>query len=82
MSGPNFGQPRPLPADLVTHHRDLLLAHADDPILGACPICTVHRCHTWLYAYEQLTSAGVPLTADPQPVGTQAIAPKQPPEAP
>ena len=50
--------PHQLSADLIQHFRDLLAIHADDPSLGACPVCLETRCWDWRQAWEQLTGAG------------------------
>jgi len=39
LSGPYAGEPCRLSPELLQRHRDLLAAHADDPVLGACPVC-------------------------------------------
>jgi hypothetical protein len=58
MSGPNGGEPRSLSVELAQHYSDLLLVHADDPVLGACPVCLETRCAEWRYTFAQLVSAG------------------------
>jgi hypothetical protein len=66
MSGGSNSEVRPLPADLLERYRCLLLAHANDPAFGACPLCRRTRCYDWLWAYQQLVSAGEMLTPDGQ----------------
>lgn len=58
LSGPYSGDPVELSPDQMAHYRDLLAAHADDPLLGACPTCRQTRCREWRHAWVALTSAG------------------------
>ncbi|MGW0434018.1 hypothetical protein ACWDV4_15935 [Micromonospora sp. NPDC003197] len=58
LSGPSAGQPAPISELMVAHYRDTMLAHADDPSLGACPRCLRTRCPDWWWAYERLAAAG------------------------
>ncbi|SDY23616.1 hypothetical protein SAMN05444365_1011153 [Micromonospora pattaloongensis] len=62
---------RPLSPELVQHYRDVVRIHADDPVIGACPVCLRSRCRDWRYAREALISAGEfaagPEDADAEP---------------
>jgi hypothetical protein len=58
MSGPSHGEPRSLSAVLIKRYRQLLMAHAHDPATDGCRLCRNPRCHAWLFAYQQLVSAG------------------------
>lgn len=64
LSGPFAGDPRPLSPTLVQHFRDLLAIHADDAVLGCCPLCKETRCQDWRYAAAQLAAAGELTAAD------------------
>jgi hypothetical protein len=47
-----------LSRELVQHYRDVLVAHADGLVTGACPHCRVSRCRIWIDAYDRLAAAG------------------------
>jgi DivIVA domain-containing protein len=44
--------------ELATHYQETLIAHADEPSLGACVRCRRSRCAEWRWAYERLVVAG------------------------
>lgn len=51
-----------LEPDEVAHYRGVLIAHADDLVRGACPLCQLTRCPDWRAAYRRLTAGGELLT--------------------
>lgn len=58
MSGPHVEEPAPLSTQLLAYYRELMAAHADDPITGVCAVCQVRRCEDWRFARERLLCAG------------------------
>jgi hypothetical protein len=58
MSGPYFDNPEPMPALLIRRYREMFAAHADNPQLGACPVCDVAACDEWRWAAAQLIISG------------------------
>jgi hypothetical protein len=47
--------------ELACHFREVLVAHADDPVTGTCVHCGAPRCRTWVSAYDNLAAAGEPM---------------------
>jgi hypothetical protein len=58
MSGPFALDPQPTPPGLVPRYREMLVAHTNDPLRGACLVCQIATCADWRYAYTQLVCAG------------------------
>lgn len=68
FSGPYMGDPRPPLTDLLEAlYRTMLLTHADDTVLGCCPVCLMTRCHEWRWASQELLLAGLPLLGASMP---------------
>lgn len=42
----------------VAYYREVLVAHANDLVLGVCSVCQVTRCMDWCNAYDRLAAAG------------------------
>lgn len=62
IDGPWAGDPYVMSDELATHYRAILLAHGDDPQLGACVHCLATFCPDYRYAWSQLHLAGLPLS--------------------
>ena len=58
MSGPHVEDPAPLAVRLIGYYRQMMAAHANGRLTGACPICEVGRCEDWRFARERLLCAG------------------------
>jgi hypothetical protein len=58
MTGSVGGELRSLSAELVELYRYLLIAHANDRLLGICLLCLEACCLEWRVAFERLTSTG------------------------
>jgi hypothetical protein len=54
-----FFEPAAISAELVAHYWQVMLAHGDDPSLGACVTCKQTRCAEWRWMRNQLLSAGL-----------------------
>jgi hypothetical protein len=67
-----------LSPELVQHYRDMLRVHADDPSLGACPVCRRSRCRDWRHAHDVLTEAGQLPADNPSGTPTRANRPDRP----
>jgi len=61
IDGPWAGDPTAISTELAQHYRDTLLAHADDPELGACVHCHMTWCPEYRWASAQLHLAGLPV---------------------
>jgi hypothetical protein len=48
----------PLTAKLLDYYREVVKAHADDPVSGACPVCHSSGCEDQRFARERLLCAG------------------------
>ncbi|PRY30898.1 hypothetical protein [Pseudosporangium ferrugineum] len=44
----------PLAARLVAYYRAVVIAHTDDPVVGACLVCRVSGCEDLRYASARL----------------------------
>lgn len=59
MSGPFVEEPLELSAEMEQYYREMLQAHRVQTGTKVCVVCGIKHCNDYVYAFTQLTAAGV-----------------------